>query len=422
MQSLFHLIAALLVITALFAWLNHRFLRLPANVGLLVMGLLASLLLIAADAALPGTGLQESFEQQLNQIDFYDAVMNGMLAFLLFAGALQIDLARLRGRAAVVATLALAGTALSMVLVAAGLWALGQLLQWPISFSWCLVYGALISPTDPVAVLSTLKHSRLPKTLEVDIACEALFNDGIGVVLFTVALAGAVGGEEVGLGGIVELLVVEAGGGALFGLVTGYIAYRAVRAIDDYSVEVLVSLALVTGTYAAANALGLSGPIAVVVAGVLIGNHGVRYGMSERTRAYMLGFWTLVDEILNAVLFLLIGVEVLLVRFESANLWLALCAIPLALAARALAVAGPVAMTRRWNRCVRGTIPTLTWAGVHGGISIALALSLPDTPARGPIVAATYAVVLFTVIVQGLSLSWAVRRFVKEEPSAEQWR
>jgi CPA1 family monovalent cation:H+ antiporter len=397
--------------TAVFAWLNHRVLRLPANIGLLVMGLIASIVLIGIDFLFPDTSLYIALITTLRQIDFYDAVMNGLLAFLLFAGALHVDINRLRNRAPVIAILATVGVFISMLIVATGLWAAGLLLGLPISFAWALVFGALIAPTDPVAVLTTLKAANVPQTLETDMSGESLFNDGVGVVLFAITLQAALGSNgDFGLVHAAELLLVEAGGGAVLGLLTGYFAYRAMRAIDDYSIEVLVSLALVAGTYALASKLHLSGPIAVVVAGVLIGNRGTMDAMSEITQRYVFGFWTLVDDILNAVLFLLIGLEILLIGFEPIFIWIALITIPLVLTARLVAVALPVTVLERWQHFVRGTIPVLTWGGIRGGISVALALSLPDSPARPYILAATYAVVLFSVIIQGLTLEGVVRR------------
>ncbi len=346
--------------------------------------------------------------------------MNGMLAFLLFAGALHVNLGHFRDRATVIGILATVGVIISMLIVATGLWTAAHFLGMPISYPWALVFGALIAPTDPVAVLSTLKSSNVPQMLETDMSGEALFNDGVGVVLFTIALQAAIGlGGDFGPTTVGRLLVVEAGGGALLGLVTGYVAYRAFHAIDDYSIEVLISLALVTGTYALASKLHMSGPIAVVVAGVLIGNRGAARAMSDTTKRYVFGFWTLVDDILNAVLFLLIGLEVLVVDFEPYFFSVSMIAIPLVLIARFVAVGGPVAVLRRWKPFARGTVAVLTWGGVRGGISIALALSLPDSPARPYILAATYAVVLFTVIVQGLSLQGVVRRTAGPPPEAE---
>jgi len=411
--SLFELLAGLLTVTAAFAWTNHRLLHLPANIGLLIMGLGASLLLISIEFLFPSTQIYGALAHSLEQIDFYDAVMNGMLAFLLFAGALHVDFGRLRSRASIVGTLATLGVAISTLIIATGLWAAGRILALPISFGWALVFGALVAPTDPVAVLSTLKSVAVPQKLEMDMTGEALFNDGIAVVLFTITLQAATSpAEGFEPAHIARMLILEAGGGGLLGLITGYIAYRALHAIDDYSIEVMISLALVTATYAIADKLHMSGPIAVVVAGVLIGNRAAAYAMSETTKRFIFGFWKLIDDTLNAILFLLIGLEVLVLHFEPSLAWIGLIAVPLALFARFISVSIPVALLSRWKAFAKGTVPVLTWGGVRGGISIALALSLPDSPARPLILTATYSIVLFTIIVQGLSLGWVIRRTV----------
>ncbi|WP_188579694.1 sodium:proton antiporter (plasmid) [Tistrella bauzanensis] len=418
-MSLFELMASLLTITAGFAWINHRLIGLPENIGLLLMGLGASLILIAIELLFPATTIYRSVSAMIGQIDFYEAVMHGMLAFLLFAGALHVDLDRLRWRAPAIGVLATVGVLISMAIVATGLWGAGQVLSLPLAFSWCLVFGALIAPTDPVAVLTTLKMVDVPQSLETDMSGEALFNDGVGVVLFTIAVQLAAGGGDMGLIEGLDLLVVEAGGGALLGVATGYVAFVAMQTIDDYPIEVMISLALVTGTYAVADRLGMSGPISVVVAGLLIGNHGAAHAMSDTTKRYVFGFWTLIDEILNAVLFLFIGLEVLVLNFDPDFGWIALIAVPLVLAARAVAVAAPVAVLDRWQPFARGAVPVLIWGGVRGGISVALALSLPDSPARPLILAATYAVVLFTVVVQGLTVARVARRMAGRPPAGQ---
>jgi CPA1 family monovalent cation:H+ antiporter len=277
----------------------------------------------------------------------------------------------------------------------------------------------LISPTDPVAVLSVLKSVQVGETLEVDMAGESLFNDGVGVVLFTVLVAIASGSG--GAGGaeplhIARLFFVEALGGAVLGLATGFLAYRATRAIDNYPIETLISLALVTGTYALAAKLHMSGPIAVVVAGILIGNRGPQDAMSEQTQQYVFSFWSLVDEILNSVLFLLIGLEVLVLRFEPAFAGLAAASIPVVLLARLLAVAVPVGALQSRQDFAPGTIPVLTWGGLRGGISIALVLSIPEVAEKAALLAATYAVVVFAIVVQGLTLRSVVERMVRRSP------
>jgi len=412
--STFDLLAVLLSLTAVFGWLNHRYIGLPHTIGLLVMGLAASLLLVAVELAIPHTTLYADVVAAIRQIDFYEAVMNGMLAFLLFAGALHVDLGTLRSRWLVVGLTATLGVVISTAIIGCGLWLVAGWIGIALPLGWALVFGALISPTDPVAVLSTLKAVKVPAALETDMTGESLFNDGVGVVVFAVLLAVAAGTMgTVNAGTVTRLLVVEAIGGGILGLVTGYVAYRAMRAIDNYPVEILISLALVAGTYALASKLHVSGPIAVVVAGLLIGSRGPLDAMSGQTQQYLFSFWTLIDEILNSILFLLVGLEVLVLRFDPALGWLALLAVPLALMARLASVAAPVGLLALLGqKFTTGTIPVLTWGGLRGGISIALALSLPEVPEKPLILAATYAIVLFTIVAQGLTLAKVVRSTV----------
>lgn len=428
MLSPFELIAVLLVLTAVLGWTNEKFLGFPDTVGVLVMGLAASFLLLLLNIFLPDAGLYNELEKVIRQIDFRKAVLDGMLAFLLFAGALHVDFSELRDRAWVVSLMATAGVIISTAIVGTGFWLLSYVLGQPIPIIWALVFGALISPTDPVAVLATLKAVHVPKSLQVDMTGESLFNDGVGVVVFTVMLAlaaGATGGAHPehqtisSAGGVVELLALEALGGGVLGLVTGYFAYRAMKAVDNYALEVMISLALVMGTYALAARFGASGPIAVVVAGLLVGNQGAAHAMSDLTQRYLFGFWTLVDEILNSILFLLIGLEVLVLRFEVSISWLPLLAIPLVLLGRLAAVATTPLVLSRKNEFVRGTIPVMTWGGLRGGISVALALSVPEVPEKAGILAATYAVVIFSLVVQGLSLGSVARRTALDGPDTQ---
>ena len=417
MVSILDLAALLLTLSALFGWLNHKLVRLPHTVGLLLMGLLASLVLIGLDLAFPNERIFGRLEALIREIDFNAVVMDGMLAFLIFAGALNVNLADLRNRAWPILVLALLGTIISTTIVGVGLWTTAALAGQPLPLIWALVFGALISPTDPVAVLSTLKNVRVPAALEAEMKGEALFNDGVGIVLFTVLLGLAVehGGNEPGPARILTLLTWEAGGGLLLGVITGYIAYSAMRLIDDYPIEIMISLSLVTGTYAVAEKLGVSGPLAIVAAGLLIGERGPRYAMSERTRTYLFGVWNVIDEILNAVLFLLLGLEVLVFRFERVGFLAAGLAIPIVFIARLLAVSMPLLMFPSSMVSARN-VPFLTWAGIRGGISVALALSLPDSPVKPMLLSATYAVVLFTILVQGTTLGFVARRTVRPEP------
>jgi CPA1 family monovalent cation:H+ antiporter len=413
MVSFFELFSILVLLTAAFGWLNQIVFHLPGHVGLLLMGLVASLVVLLVDAFVPGLHLLADVSDVLRQIDFYEAVMHGMLGFLLFAGALHVDWPRLKRRLAPVMLMATVGVVISTFIVGVGLWGLAPLFGIQLPLAWALVFGALISPTDPVAVLSMLKSVRVPELLETEMSGESLLNDGVGVVLFTILLAvAASGGDDVSLTGAAGLFMLEAFGGALLGLVTGYLAVRAMRMIDDYVVEIFISLALVSATYALAERLHISGPIAVVVAGLLIGERGATHAMSETTQRYLFDFWTMVDELLNSILFLLIGLELLVVGINLNYGWLAVSAIPLVLVARMIAIAVPIAVLSRFMRFIKGTLPVLVWGGVRGGISIALALSLPQTDARPIILTATYAVVLFTIIVQGLTLTWVIRRTV----------
>ena len=410
--SQFELVALLLVLTATVSWINFRLGILPHTIGLLVIGLCASLGVVGAKAIVPGLFDYSGLAGLLRQVDFQQTVLQGMLAFLLFAGALHVDVVSLRSRALTICAMATLGVLVSTAIIGGVIWAAGDLLGVQISLLWALVFGALISPTDPVAVLATLKEVKVPKDLQIVMTGETLFNDGVGVVLFAVLVHAALGqGFDVGQMG--RMFVVEALGGAALGTFTGYIAYRAMCAIDDYSIEVLISLALVVGTYAIASRLVVSGPLAVVVAGLLVGSRRGRDALSEETQRYLFGFWTLIDEMLNSVLFLLIGLEVLVLRFEPAFGWLMGLAVPLVLVARLVSVSGPVLLLGLFRKFARGTIPVLTWGGLRGGISVALALSLPEVPEKSELLAATYGVVLFTLIVQGLSLraviKWVVR-------------
>ena len=308
------------------------------------------------------------------------------------------------------------GVVISTAIIGGGSWAIFQAVGLDVSFAYCLVFGALISPTDPVAVLSILKHVAVPKSLEAKIAGESLFNDGVGVVVFTIlaAIATGVGGAEISPSSAALLFLAEAVGGAVLGLAAGWIAFLAMRSLDEHNIEVIITLALVTVIYAIAHKIHVSGLIAVVVAGLLIGNHGARLAMSEKTREHINSFWSLIDEILNSVLFMLIGFEVIALSFAPNIVVAAVLAIPLALISRFVAVATPVSILRLRLAFSPGVIPILTWGGLRGGISVALALSLPPTPEREILLVACYAVVIFSIIVQGLTMAWVVRRYADE--------
>ena len=419
MLSFFNLAAMLMVLSALFGYANRRHLHLPSNAGLLILALLASVALIVVSHFFPEFQFPREVRKSVASIDFNETLMNGMLGFLLFAGALHVDWDALKSRSLSVGLMATFGVLISTAICGSGFYLLCHWMGAPIDFKWALVFGALISPTDPVAVLASLKAMRgVPQRLEIDMAGESLFNDGVGVVVFTILLEAATGhsGGGLSVGMALEHFVVEAFGGAAFGAVCGWLAYRMMLEIDDYPVEVLISIGLVMGSYAAADTIGLSGPIAVVVAGLLIGERGVTYAMSDLTQRYVHGFWTLVDDILNAVLFMLIGLEFLVIDFDWTHIAVAGLAVPLVLAARAVSVYLPFQVVRIRESFSHGIVAVLIWGGVRGGISIALALSLPSGPEHDIIVTATYAVVIFAVLVQGLTLQKLVKKVVTPEP------
>ena len=404
--------AALVVLAAVLGYLNHRFAGLPHTIGLTIMGAVASLAVVGADAVFPGAGLGDSVRAFLAGVDFPRALMEGMLSFLLFAGALHVDLGNLLKGKWAVSVMATVGVVISTLVVGAGFKAVTALFGADVPFLWCFVLGALISPTDPVAVMGILKSARVPATLEAKVAGESLFNDGIGVVVFSILLAAAMGAEEFSLTRAGELFLIEAVGGAVFGLALGWVAYRAMKSIDEHNLEVLITLALVMGGYAVAHRLHVSGPVAMAVAGLLIGNHGVRFAMSEQTREHVTRFWSLIDEILNSVLFLLIGLEVVAIATDVGHLLIGVVSIGLVLAARAASVGLPMLLMSRFSPFTKGAFPILVWGGLRGGISIALALSLPEGPIKETILTATYVVVVFSVIVQGATVGTAAKRFV----------
>ncbi|WP_296681249.1 sodium:proton antiporter [Novosphingobium sp.] len=408
--NLFDAAAILIVVTAFLGYVNFRFLKLPSTVGLTIMGAVSSLAVILFDRVFPQGDLAGKLGTFLADIDFHTTLMNGMLSFLLFAGALHVDwTAMKRGRWPIM-IFSTVGVLLSTTLVGTGIHFIAGLFGHPIPLIWCLVFGALISPTDPIAVMAVMRRAAVPETLQATIAGESLFNDGIGVVVFSILLVSASGAEEFTLAAASADFLREAGGGAILGLVLGWIAFRGMRSIDDFIIEVMISLALVMGGYSLAQVLHVSGPVAMAVAGLMIGNAGVAYAMSEQTRDYLLKFWDLIDEILNAVLFVLIGLEVVVIASSASPLLLGVVAIGVVMLARAISVGAPLAAMKRWIKLGPMAYPTLVWGGLRGGISVALALSLPESPIRADILAITYIVVLFSVVVQGGSIRWLIER------------
>ena len=404
--------AVCLVLTALLAYLNQRFIGLPITIGVMMAALLLSLALVGLDAAGLDYGLRRYEESLLRSIDFSNVLMQGMLSLLLFAGALQVDLSELKAYRWQVGALSVVSTLLSTLAVGFGTWLALPWVGLELPFIYCLLFGSLISPTDPIAVMGILETAGAPKNLELVIVGESLFNDGFGVVVFSLLLGVLASGAVPTAGHALQLLLHEAGGGLLLGLVLGYLSIRMLRSVDSYQVEVLLTLAAVTGGYALASRVHVSGPLAMVVAGLMIGNGGRALAMSDTTRYYVDLFWELVDEILNAVLFVLIGMEVLLVAFSTGTLYAAVVAMAVTLLARALTVGLPVAMLHGAFKLPRGSGWVLTWGGLRGGISVALALSLPPGAQRDVVLALTYCIVVFSILGQELTLGKVVRAAV----------
>jgi len=463
-MSHFEIFAVLISLAALFGYLNQRVLRMPTTIGLMIMALGLSLVLLAVGQVSPP--LFELAQRTLESIDFNETLMSVMLGFLLFAGALHVNLNDLREQGRVILLLATVGVLVSTFLVAgASYLILNTLFGLGVSWIYCLLFGSLISPTDPIAVMGILKSLGAPKALETKITGESLFNDGVGVVIF-LAIAGIIGfghgGEhesthppdtaetvvhaapiepgttipssaeghgpaangdphgESSWGDIARLFVAEAGGGVFIGLVLGMIAFWMLRTVDNYQVEILISLALVAGGYALCARLHVSGPLAMVVAGLLIGNQGRTLAMSKVTRDHLDTFWELVDEIANAVLFVLIGLEVLILNYTGKLFLAGLIMIPSVLLCRMIAVGTPISLMRLRRQFTPHAVKILTWGGLRGGISVALALSIPRSiggepvPEREILLCITYTIVIFSIVVQGLTVGSLIRRAIKE--------
>ena len=417
-MSFFSLVSMLVALAAVASYLNYRYIKLPTTIGVMLVALVASLALVLVG---PYTGgVREQAATLVSQIDFNQVVLHGMLAFLLFAGSIQVSLEELAREWLPVALLAIFGMLVSTCIVGGVTWLVLGWLGLGIPFLHALLFGALISPTDPIAVLGIMKSVGAPRRLEVQVAGESLFNDGFAVVVFLVLLqlAGLDGGAAgsgttepvaIEVGEVAMLLLEEVGGALVLALTAGMVAYQMLRRVDNYQVEILLTLALAMGLYALADALHLSAPIAVVIAGLFVGNQGRAFAMTEKTREHVDTFWELVDEILNVVLFLLIGLELLVLPIEPGWLMAGVLAIPVVLGARWLSVAaimGPLSWVKTQ---AKGAIPVLAWGGLRGGISVAMALSLPANDSRSLVLTLTYFVVVFSILVQGLTVGRVVR-------------
>ncbi len=410
-MSLMQIMSLLVVLAALFGFLNWISLKLPNPIGILVFALAASLTMIGIDAVFPAFGVLSDVRRFVTGINFSTTLLEGMLGVLLFAGALHVNLQSLKNQAWAVLLLATIGVAVSTLVAGIGFSFLAGV---PILIA--LVFGALISPTDPVAVLGILRNANLPRELETKIAGESLFNDGMGYVVFLALVTIAFPSPDAhgtGLFNAVTLFLQEAVGGALLGILLGWLTFEIMKNVNDPSLEVLVTLALVLGGSQLAASLHVSMPIMAVTAGLLIGDVGMKHAMSRETREYVNSFWQMIDELLNAVLFLLIGIEVLVVTFGMDQFRIVIFGIVLALAARLFAVAVPVLLLRPFREFYTGVIPIMTWGGLKGGISVALALSLPESEWKPIILTVTYSIVIFSILVQGLTIGSVAKQLTR---------
>jgi CPA1 family monovalent cation:H+ antiporter len=403
------LVGVLAAVVAVLGFINHRFIKLPEIIGITAAGSVVALLLALVGQHVPA--VVDWARAFASHIDFSALVFDGLLGVLLFAGSLHVDIADLAKQKWPVLVLSTIGVAMSTLLVGYGAYALLAVMGLPVALKYCLLFGALISPTDPIAVLGVLKTVGAPKAIEMDIAGESLFNDGTGVVAYLFLLGIATGAAEPSWSGIGKLIALEVGGALVLGFAVGYIAFAMLKGLDSYAVEILVTIALATGGYALAQRLHVSGPLAVVVMGLVIGNHGAKSAMSETTRRNLFQFWELVDEILNLVLFGMIGLMLVALTDVDRSWWPAIAMVPVVLVARLASVAGPALLLRPFlQRRTPHAVKVLTWGGLRGGLSVALALSLPSFDERELFVMATYCVVLFSLLVQAPTLGLLLRR------------
>ena len=416
-MELYHAFAILIVLSAAYAYINFRYLRLPFTIGMMVIALVSSLLIVAIGNISPG--FKKDAIDAIQNINFSQILLNVMLSFLLFAGAINIDFTSLRKERYPVIIFATLGVLTSTAIVGTLMYYFMRFIGEPIEYIYALLFGALISPTDPVAVLGILKDAGIPKSLEIKITGESLFNDGVAVVIFTsIYQIAKIGIESFKVADIIILFLREAGGGIILGLIVGYAGYVLLKSIDNYKVEVLITIAIVTGGYSLAELLQISGPLAMVAAGIITGNAGKKYAMSDTTQNYIDKFWEMIDEILNALLFILIGFEILVIKINPYFL-AGLFAIFVVLVARFISVGIPITLLRFKRGFIKHSIWILTWGGLRGGISVALALSLQNNMHKGFIVSITYMVVLFSIIIQGLTIGKLVKKLKLKEIISE---
>lgn len=410
-MELFEILTELTILAALFGYINVRFLKWPSTIGLLAMALLSTLGILIIGQFSPGVLTRA--EAAITAVDFEHLLLDVMLSFLLFAGALHTKLDQLEKLRGPIIGFATISVLISTFVVGGLVYGLLSLTGLDIAFIYCLLFGALISPTDPIAVLGILRQVGAPKKLESMIVGESLFNDGIGVVVFLSIFGIAAGSGHISASEIGVLFLEEVGGGIALGLLLGYVGYKIMHSVDHYETEVMLSLALVMGGYLLAQTLHFSGPLAIVVAGLFIGNKARHGAWSDETELYLDKFWELLDVFLNAILFVLIGLELLIIDLEWSHILLGIAVIPIGLLARYLSLYGPIRIFKDRLQLMKGTDLIMTWGGLRGGISIALALSLTAEMERDLFLTMTYVVVIFSIMVQGLSVGKVVKRFTE---------
>ena len=410
-MELYNSFAVIIVLAALFGYVNFRFLKFPNTIGVMIIALVSSLAIVLLGKFYPA--LFGHSMRLIKSLDFYTVLMKVMLGFLLFAGSIHIKTEEIRKERTAILTFSTIGVLISTFIVGALLYLVCMAFRLEINFIYCLLFGALISPTDPIAVIGILKEANIPKTLETKISGESLFNDGVAVVIFISIFEIIRAGVE-NLSGldIFLLFLKEAGGGILLGMLLGYVGFWALKSINNYKVEVMITLAVVMGGSMLADKLHISGPLAMVMAGIMIGNKGRKFGMSDETRDYVDKFWEMIDEIMNAILFLLIGMEMLVISFTWIYLWLGLIGIVIVLLARLVSVWIPLTALKTKKAFEKNALPILVWGGLRGGISVALALSLPKEMFGEMFVTITYIIVLFSIVVQGLTIGKVVKKLI----------
>lgn len=415
-MELYYTFSILIVLASFFAYLNLRFLKLPGTIGIMIIAVLVSVAMrLLGDEYFPET--TKEFFELIRTFDFNEILMGAMLNFLLFAGALHINISDLREHKWPILTYASVSVVLSAFIIAGLFYAVAPMLGIQIPFIYCLLFGTLISPTDPIVVLGILKEAKVPKMIETKITGESLFNDGVAVVMFAVVLKMATDTTfDASFASISKLFLLEAGGGILLGALLGFTASNVMKKIDDYKVSVLITLSIVMGGFLIAKQLHFSSPLAMVIAGLIIGNYGKAVAMSETTRDYLSKFWELIDEILNAILFLFIGFELLMLPDLQEQLLLGIVAIFICLLARTLAIFIPASTLLRKNVYSNGSLITMVWGGIRGGVSIALVMSIPNSVGdiKDILLEVTYIVVLFSIVVQGLTVGRVAKKVLKD--------